>query len=201
MDTHEPYVKATREAVPDADQKIAFDKSKHLGDAVDKVRRQEHAALKECALGLWKFVRRGAARKAWESWLSWAICSRLEPVTRVVGTIRRHLWGIVNAIYFNIGGLDLYQPVEEWRLCSSSDLTARSATATRVGVTSACISSDRAPGGLPETNVRHYSAPNGRARGGKPPRGSESAELSHHQAHVEGAHLHEVASLVGLSSA
>ncbi len=95
-------------------------------------------------MGLWKFVRRGAARKAWESWLSWANRSRLEPVTRVAGTIRRHLWGIVNAIvlgatnavsesinsriqwikkmacgfrnrvrfrnaiYFHLGGLDLY---------------------------------------------------------------------------------------------
>ncbi len=48
MDMHEPYVKATREAIPDADPKKAFDKfhvAKHLGDAVDRVRRQEHAAL------------------------------------------------------------------------------------------------------------------------------------------------------------
>jgi transposase len=46
MDMHEPYISATREAIPDA--KIAFDKfhvAKHLGDAVDKVRRAEHQKL------------------------------------------------------------------------------------------------------------------------------------------------------------
>jgi transposase len=45
MDMWEPYISATQEYIPDADDKIAFDKfhvAKHLGDAVDKVRRQEH---------------------------------------------------------------------------------------------------------------------------------------------------------------
>ena len=45
MDMWEPYISATQEYIPDADEKIAFDKfhvAKHLGDAVDKVRRQEH---------------------------------------------------------------------------------------------------------------------------------------------------------------
>jgi transposase len=49
MDMWKPYMKATREHVPDADQKIAFDKfhvARHLGDAVDKVRRREHRELK-----------------------------------------------------------------------------------------------------------------------------------------------------------
>ncbi len=48
MDMHQPYISATEEAIPDADRKIAFDKfhvAKHLGDAVDKVRREEHAKL------------------------------------------------------------------------------------------------------------------------------------------------------------
>jgi transposase len=48
MDMHEPFISATREVVPQADEKIAFDKfhvAKHLGDAVDKVRREEHRAL------------------------------------------------------------------------------------------------------------------------------------------------------------
>jgi transposase len=50
MDMHEPYAKATREALPDGDDKIAYDRfhvAKHLGDAVDKVRREEHRALME----------------------------------------------------------------------------------------------------------------------------------------------------------
>jgi transposase len=48
MDMHQPYISATKEAIPDADEKIAFDKfhvAKHLGDAVDKVRREEHQRL------------------------------------------------------------------------------------------------------------------------------------------------------------
>jgi transposase len=48
MDMHGPYISATRNAVPDADDKIVFDKfhvAKHLGDAVDKVRRDEHRRL------------------------------------------------------------------------------------------------------------------------------------------------------------
>ena len=48
MDMHQPYISATEESVPGADEKIAFDKfhvAKHLGDAVDKVRRDEHRKL------------------------------------------------------------------------------------------------------------------------------------------------------------
>ena len=52
MDMHEPYIKATREHLQDADSKIAFDKfhvAQHLGNGVDKVRRAEHAELMQCA--------------------------------------------------------------------------------------------------------------------------------------------------------
>ncbi len=48
MDMWEPYLKATLEAVPLAADKIVFDRfhiMKHLNEAVDKVRRQEHRAL------------------------------------------------------------------------------------------------------------------------------------------------------------
>jgi transposase len=48
MDMWEAYISATREFVPDADRKIAFDKfhiAKYLGDAVDKVRRAENKEL------------------------------------------------------------------------------------------------------------------------------------------------------------
>ena len=49
MDMWEPYVQSTRVHLPGADQKIVFDKFhvvKHLHDAVDRVRRGEHRALK-----------------------------------------------------------------------------------------------------------------------------------------------------------
>ena len=49
MDMWDPYIAATRKHVPDADNKIVFDRfhvSKHLNEAVDKVRRQEHKQLR-----------------------------------------------------------------------------------------------------------------------------------------------------------
>ena len=49
MDMWEPYLNSVRAHLPDADRKIVFDKfhiAKHLSEAVDKVRRQEHRQLK-----------------------------------------------------------------------------------------------------------------------------------------------------------
>ena len=48
MDMWPAYINTTLAAIPDAREKIAFDKfhvAKYLGDAVDKVRQQEHRAL------------------------------------------------------------------------------------------------------------------------------------------------------------
>jgi transposase len=48
MDMWKPFMNATRTHVPDADSKICFDKfhvAQHLGDAIDKVRRQEQRGL------------------------------------------------------------------------------------------------------------------------------------------------------------
>jgi transposase len=50
MDMWKPYVLSALEHVPEAEKKICFDKfhvAKHLGDAVDKVRRDEHRQLME----------------------------------------------------------------------------------------------------------------------------------------------------------
>jgi transposase len=47
MDMWEPYIQSTLEHVPGAEGKICFDKfhvAKHLGEAVDQVRREEHRA-------------------------------------------------------------------------------------------------------------------------------------------------------------
>jgi transposase len=49
MDMWDPYITSVREHVPEADRKIVFDKfhiAKHLGDAVDRVRRKENKTLK-----------------------------------------------------------------------------------------------------------------------------------------------------------
>lgn len=48
VDMHEPFISATRKALPDGDDLISFDKfhiAKHLSDAVNKVRRAEHREL------------------------------------------------------------------------------------------------------------------------------------------------------------
>lgn len=48
MDMWGPYIRSTTEHIPQAEDKIVFDKfhvAKHLGDAVDQVRRQEHKQL------------------------------------------------------------------------------------------------------------------------------------------------------------
>jgi transposase len=48
MDMWPAFINATLECIPGADEKIAFDKfhvAKYLGEAVDKVRRQEHKLL------------------------------------------------------------------------------------------------------------------------------------------------------------
>jgi transposase len=49
LDMWDPYVASLREHLPEAEKKIVFDKfhiAKHLGEAVDRVRRREHKVLK-----------------------------------------------------------------------------------------------------------------------------------------------------------
>lgn len=193
MDMWPAYINATLEVVPGADRMICFDKfhyAKQVGEAVDKVRRQENRtlmsegnkdlvgtkyhwlknsanmshrewntferlregayktarawAIKELGMSIWHYKSRTWALKAWSKWYSWAIRSQLEPIKQVARTVKRHLWGIINAvvlgvtngpaesinsrikaikvksrgfrnkqrfadaIYFHLGGLDLY---------------------------------------------------------------------------------------------
>ena len=52
MDMWDPYIKAAKAAIPEAERKIAFDRfhvSKHLNQALDEVRRREHALFKKTA--------------------------------------------------------------------------------------------------------------------------------------------------------
>jgi transposase len=193
LDMWRPYIAATRQFVPHAERKIAFDRyhvARLLAHAVDLVRRAEHRtlrsqgkttlagtkywwltnpermdalrwrrfrplresalktarawAIKELAASLWDYRRRGWAARAWTAWLGWALRCRLAPMRKVAETVRKHLWGILNAIesrttnalsegmnsriqalkqracgyrnrtrfreaiYFHLGGLDLY---------------------------------------------------------------------------------------------
>jgi transposase len=151
MDMWAPYIASTREHVPDADQRIVFDKfhiAQHLGRAVDEVRRAENRelvregdgrlkntkylwltnpnrmsrsrwegfaplrdsqlrvarawAIKESAMMLWGYVRRGWAERAWKGWYEWAIRSRLEPIKRVARLIKYYLEGVINAATTNV---------------------------------------------------------------------------------------------------
>src|SRR5690606_40795423 len=55
-------------------------------------------AMKETARGLWTYTSRGWARRAWTKLIDWMARSRLKPMTKVAGTLREHLWGIINAV-------------------------------------------------------------------------------------------------------
>jgi len=150
MDMWPAYI-ATQAHIPDAQSKIAFDKfhvAQYLGNAVDKVRKQEHKtlmaqgwddlkgskydwltnlgnlshkrqrrfkllrestlktarawAIKNLAMHLWHYVSRTWAEKGWKQWLSWACRCRLEPIKKVAKIIKKHLWGILNAIILNV---------------------------------------------------------------------------------------------------
>lgn len=59
-------------------------------------------AIKETAADLWDYSYRTSAHKAWISLLGWVSRCRLEPVIKVGGMIRKHLWGILNAITASI---------------------------------------------------------------------------------------------------
>jgi transposase len=101
-------------------------------------------AIKEAAMLLWGYAKRGWAERMWRRWYGWAIRSRLEPLKRVARMIQAHWEGVLNAattnvtnalseglnskiqwikrkacgyrnrerfrlaIYFHLGGLDLY---------------------------------------------------------------------------------------------
>ena len=49
-------------------------------------------------MSLWGYVSRAWAEKGWSRWYSWAIRSRLEPIKQAARMIKKHLWGIINAI-------------------------------------------------------------------------------------------------------
>jgi transposase len=80
MDMWKPYIKATAKHVAKHEEKIAFDKfhvAKHLGDAVDKVRRGEHRELKRegddrltRTKYLWLKHPKNILPEAWRGWFA-----------------------------------------------------------------------------------------------------------------------------------
>ena len=151
MDMWPAYIKATRDALTDADSKIAFDRfhvAQYLGKAVDQVRRQEHRqlikqgdermkgskyqwlrnrgnmswhqqrsfsvlrqsslktarawAIKELAARLWDYRSWTWAHKGWQRLINWMAHSRLKPMQQTAKTLRKHLWGILNAVMLGV---------------------------------------------------------------------------------------------------
>lgn len=76
-------------------------------------------ALKKTAMDAWRYRSRHWARGALLSWYNWAIRSRLEPMREIARMVKRHLEGLVNAIYydvtaihFHLGGLNMAPETE-----------------------------------------------------------------------------------------
>ncbi len=59
-------------------------------------------AMKETARHLWSYKTRGWASRAWTSLIEWMEDSGLEPMVKVSGMLREHLWGIINAIVLGV---------------------------------------------------------------------------------------------------
>ena len=53
-------------------------------------------------MSLWRYNRRGWALKGWKRWLSWAMWCRLEPMKEAAKMVRKHLWGIINAVVLKV---------------------------------------------------------------------------------------------------
>jgi len=54
--------------------------------------------MKETANTLWNFTYMGAAEKNWKSLLWWLSHCRIPEMVKVGRTVKKHLWGILNAI-------------------------------------------------------------------------------------------------------
>ncbi len=55
-------------------------------------------AIKTLGMRLWHYTSRTWAEKRWKQWYAWAIRSRLGPIKKVARIIKKHLWGILNAV-------------------------------------------------------------------------------------------------------
>jgi transposase len=58
--------------------------------------------IKEAASMLWNYTYMGVAQKRWKQLLGWISRCRLKPMIAAGKTVRRYLWGILNAIRFKV---------------------------------------------------------------------------------------------------
>lgn len=59
-------------------------------------------AMKETAANLWGYVTRGHAHNAWTRLINWMRRSKLTPMKTLALTLKRYLWGILNAIVHGV---------------------------------------------------------------------------------------------------
>jgi transposase len=59
-------------------------------------------AMKETAANLWGYVTRGHAHNAWMKLINWMRRSKLEPMKKLALTLKRYLWGVLNAIVHGV---------------------------------------------------------------------------------------------------
>ena len=57
-------------------------------------------SIKQYASSLWQYKSKAWARRAWSQWYGWAIRSRLAPIKSAARSIKKNLWGIINAIVY-----------------------------------------------------------------------------------------------------
>ncbi|MCH2557657.1 MAG: transposase, partial [Alcanivorax sp.] len=58
-------------------------------------------AMKDFAAQLWHYKHRTWAMKGWKRLINWMSRSRLAPMKKVSSTLKKHLWGIINAVVLN----------------------------------------------------------------------------------------------------
>jgi len=85
---------------PDRMSSQSWDEFASLRDSQLRVARAW--AIKEAALMLWGYLRRGWAERAWKGWYDWAIRSRLEPIKRVARLIKYYWDGVMTAATTNV---------------------------------------------------------------------------------------------------
>lgn len=59
-------------------------------------------AMKETAANLWGYVTRAHAQNAWARLINWMRRSKLAPMKKLALTLKRYLWGILNAIVHGV---------------------------------------------------------------------------------------------------
>ena len=92
-------LKRTRYLWLKSEEKLSTAQHKRFSELKEQALRVAQAwAMKETARGLWFYVSRGWARRAWTKLIGWMRESGLRPMVKLAEMLERHLEGILNAI-------------------------------------------------------------------------------------------------------